>query len=554
MLTHEAAQDPVLVDWFENEAQHVASIEHPNVVTLYRAGREEDGRPFLVAEYVEGASLADVLKQYGPLPPELAAFIGAQVAAGLSAAHNAGILHRDLKPANVLLGSDGSVKLTDFGLATQLEPEPGQVNFSVRGTPGYLAPEIVLGEEAGAPADLFALGATIVEALTGHVAFPAKNVQEALDTAIHHDPVPSLRADPRVPPSLANIVASLLDRNPNKRTTASDASKDFASSAILPATDNQPIEPETLAAFLDRPSEYEMLRPVVDLHVADRPSTITATVVPSAKKRDFWRVRGIRVASLVTSVVLAAAITAFALISTQQTSSNSNGFLAGTEEDDSLGVEFLTEPFPIGQGASEPDPLAEESQIPIENTSPEAIQPSPIDQEINQATGSTANPPEQSPISEPDPRGVTAVGSLSISVQPWAEVFVDGRKVGEGARIDVQELAAGTHQVSLRNPEFPNVSSSIEIREGGEQTLAVSLWEHVARITLQVNPWASVSVDGLSIGDVPPERTVILRPGPHTIELTHPQLGTWSGTIRAVAGDRRSLPYNLTQLLGDSGD
>jgi serine/threonine-protein kinase len=139
-----------------------------------------------------------------------------------------------------------------------------------------------------------------------------------------------------------------------------------------------------------------------------------------------------------------------------------------------------------------------------------------------------------------------------VAVQPWAEVFVDGRRVGEGALVEVASVAAGEHRVELRNPEFPPVQRRVTVAGGAEERLAVSLWEGVARITIQVNPWAEVTVDGRALGVVPPQRQVILAPGTHTLRLTHPALGTWTGTVTTRAGETRTLPFNLAELLGGS--
>src|SRR6056297_2293147 len=156
---------------FEEEARLAAQVEHPNVVTVLEAGRDGP-TAYLITEFIEGLDLAALIDQ-GPLPPALAAYVLHEAVQGLAAVHAEGILHRDLKPANLLISSDGAVKLTDFGLAS-LAPtgtgEPGTADVEVRGTLGYLAPEIVRGDPPSPAADLFSLGAVLVEMLVGRSA------------------------------------------------------------------------------------------------------------------------------------------------------------------------------------------------------------------------------------------------------------------------------------------------------------------------------------------------------------------------------------------------
>jgi len=556
VLTREAANDPFLVDWFEHEAKHVASIDHPNVVTLYHAGRDEDGRPYLVTEYVEGASLEEALSQHGPLPPELTAYVGAEVAAGLAAAHRAGILHRDLKPANVLLSSDGSVKLADFGLATRLVAETAGREADVRGTPGYLAPETVLGEEVGPSADLFALGATLVEALTGHKAFPATDVQEAFDSVLHHNPVPSLKSDPRVSKALVDVIETVLHPDAKARTTAERTMESLRESAVLPGTAGEQVRAETLAVFLDNPSGYMALRPFVVSDSEGRPIDGAEAVAQGTDHRRIgWLGRRFRWAVAASVLFGLVVLTAF-VFAELRSESQTDEVAAVTDQADSMVVEFQEEPINVGldQPPDDLGVLPGTSPLVSEDRPPIIYQPTQAEQSAAQEGNNEADQAEQiqSPNEEQVP--VSLPGRLTVVVQPWAEVFVDGRKVGEGARVDVAELPVGSHRIVLRNPEFPDVRTAVEIRPGAEENLAVSLWEHVARVTLQVHPWAHVKLDGQPIGDVPPERTVILRPGTHTIELTHPQLGTWSSTVRVSAVERRTLPYNLSRLLDHPGE
>ncbi len=553
VLTQEAANDPTLVDWFEHEASSVEAINHPNVVALHKAGREETGRPYLVTEFVEGASLEEVIAQLGPLPPELVAFVGAEVASGLAAAHEAGILHRDLNPANILLGADGAVKLADFGLATRIITGDNGLSSEVRGTLGFLSPEAVLGNEVGPAADMFALGATLLEALSGHKAFPASDTRQALDSALNHDPIPSLRADPRVPEKLTTSIQKLLESKPADRTTAEETVVILTESAIVPGPEGNRVGREMLSTFLDDPAKYQALRPAFD--PAPRSTNVNKefTAAGGEVGRGSLRHRIPRLAFVGVMVLVAVAVAAFVLLELRNPAASSEALL-NTDVPDSMVVDLpegIVDASPPTL-TSEEDPNSQTEQLPLAGGMSTPV-PTP---QTSQETGPNSEP-ESRVASEPDSpnqesQPTARPGQLTVVVQPWAEVFVDGQKVGEGSGVEIPQLTAGTHIVVLRNPQFPDVRNSVQIRPGGQERLAVSLWAHVARITLQVHPWANVELDGRSIGVVPPEREVILWPGSHTVALSHPQLGTWSGTIQVTAGERRTVPLNLSRLLGDT--
>jgi serine/threonine protein kinase len=164
LLRAEYAGHPETLGWFRAEARHAGAVAHPGVAQVYDHG--EDGRPYLVMELVEGPSLAEVLAG-GPLPAARAVEVVAQAAAGLAAAHAAGLVHRDIKPANLLLGPGGVVKVTDFGIVHAAGSAPLTRTGTLVGTPAYLPRERAAGKPATAASDLFSLGIVGYECLTG---------------------------------------------------------------------------------------------------------------------------------------------------------------------------------------------------------------------------------------------------------------------------------------------------------------------------------------------------------------------------------------------------
>jgi hypothetical protein len=200
------------------EARSAAGLSHRNVVSVFDVV-EEAGHIWLVMEHVSGRSLSEIIHQDGPLDPATVADIGAQVAAGLAAAHAAGVTHRDVKPGNVLLTEDGVAKISDFGIArTQGDPALTQSGF-LTGTPSYFSPELARGAEPGAAHDVWALGATLYAAVEGHPAYGAQTNPVAVLHEIASGPPP----EPQRAAFLAPLLERMMDRDPHTRWSMDDA-------------------------------------------------------------------------------------------------------------------------------------------------------------------------------------------------------------------------------------------------------------------------------------------------------------------------------------------
>ncbi len=206
-------EEEVFAQRFRDEAQHSASLMHPNITTVFDYG-EDDHRSFLVMELVEGLPLSAVIRDQGALDPENVRSILAQAALGLGTAHEAGVVHRDVKPANILLRSDGVVKLTDFGIARAMDGIGHTRVGEMVGTPDYISPEQAVGEKATGASDLYALGVVAHEMLTGARPFDRGT---PIATAMSHvnEPPPPLGEE--VPADLRAVVATLLEKDPGKR-------------------------------------------------------------------------------------------------------------------------------------------------------------------------------------------------------------------------------------------------------------------------------------------------------------------------------------------------
>jgi serine/threonine protein kinase len=176
------------VERAEREARLAARLNHPHVVAVFDL--VEDGADhWLVMEYVEGRTLAELVRAEGPLSPDEAAPLLRQAADALAAAHESGIVHRDVKPSNILVTAEGQVKLSDFGIARAEADSSLTQTGLVTGSPAYLAPEVASGQQATAAADVWSLGATTFHALAGHPPYEVgDNVMGALYRIVHEDP------------------------------------------------------------------------------------------------------------------------------------------------------------------------------------------------------------------------------------------------------------------------------------------------------------------------------------------------------------------------------
>jgi WD40 repeat protein/predicted Ser/Thr protein kinase len=203
---------------FRTEAEAVARLQHSNVVQIYEVG-EHDGRPYIALEFLDGGTLAERIRRAPVRPPEAAALVET-LARAVHAAHQQGVIHRDLKPTNVLLTRAGVPKVTDFGLAKQLDSEAGLTQSgAILGTPSYMAPEQAggKGRRVGAPADVYALGAILYELLTGRPPFQAESPFDTVVQVVSREPVPPRQLQRRCPRDLETICLKCLQKEPARR-------------------------------------------------------------------------------------------------------------------------------------------------------------------------------------------------------------------------------------------------------------------------------------------------------------------------------------------------
>ena len=221
---------PDLADRFKREIEALAGLRHPNIVDVYEVG-EETGCVYFAMEFVPGGSLAGRLKSQPMIPGEAAAIIE-QLADAVHAAHEMGLIHRDIKPGNVLIAAGRKAKLTDFGLARWIDQEEGLTETgAVLGTPSYMAPEQAAGSKQGTlgrAADVYGLGATLYELLTGRAPFRGANTFETVRKVLNDPPVPPRLVNPAIDSDLESVCLKCLEKAPARRyATAHELAEDL---------------------------------------------------------------------------------------------------------------------------------------------------------------------------------------------------------------------------------------------------------------------------------------------------------------------------------------
>jgi serine/threonine-protein kinase len=216
VLQPSLASEPELVERFKQEARSAARLNHPNIVSVHDWGAEDDRTYYMVMEYVPGTDVREVLTLGGPLDPGQAVETIASVCEALSVAHAAGLVHRDIKPENILIARDGTVKVTDFGIAAVADADFTLPGGTIPGTIRYMSPEQARGEDATLSSDIWAAGAMLFELLTGAPLFDGGGMETLQRRAVEQPRLPS-EMDPSLPAVLDDIVAGACDPDPERR-------------------------------------------------------------------------------------------------------------------------------------------------------------------------------------------------------------------------------------------------------------------------------------------------------------------------------------------------
>jgi serine/threonine protein kinase len=449
ILPPELALGPSVVDRFKREAQMAASLDHPNIIPVYRVG-QSGTLLYLAMRFVEGRALDAIIATQGALPVPVVVLILRAAAAALTYAHEHGIVHRDIKGGNILIDRDGRVIVSDFGVARAVESASVTVSGSMIGTPYFMSPEQCAGKVAGPQSDQYSLGVVAFQMLTGTVPFQA----ETLAAIMHHHfftPVPDVsvaRAD--VPAELTAVMGRVLTKDPAHRyPTTRDM---LVAIEAIPLTEAERREGESMLRELANGASVRSVPTAALPPLAD---TMTVVAAQDAQRRSAaFRMRVRRWTIAVGSVAIA--ILMGVLISSRHAPASGvradsaaiaapiNPILPPVAAASSSGVSPGTRAAASSSGVS-PAPRAAASSGKSSRTS---------------SSSPTPAPPVAPPVAPPGP---PPSGKLRVRVLPGdAEIYVDGRRLGTGAVVD-SVLLAGERRLHVVSAGYKSFDSIVTV-------------------------------------------------------------------------------------------
>jgi eukaryotic-like serine/threonine-protein kinase len=282
VLRSEFNKDEDFIRRFKREAESATSLDHPNIVSIYDVGEDEEIY-FIVMEYVQGKTLKQYIKEHGKLSVEESLHIMKQIVSGMAVAHDHGIIHRDIKPHNILITENGTAKLTDFGIALAITSATITHTNSILGSVHYFSPEQARGGIANAKSDIYSFGAVLYEMVTGRVPFVGESPVSVALKHLQENVIEPRRLNPEIPQSVENIILKALAKNPLKR---------YDNAQELLSDMNSALEPERMYEQKwnedsDEDEKTKFIPPVVP-PVEEKPVQKEEEKAPEKKKKKWW--------------------------------------------------------------------------------------------------------------------------------------------------------------------------------------------------------------------------------------------------------------------------
>ena len=518
-----------LVKRFHREAQICAQLKHRNIVDIIDIGTDPDNT-YLIMDYVDGMDLEAFIKQNHPIPAGLVVFITHEILQGLQYAHSKGVVHRDIKPANILIDKEGRVKIADFGLARADHLPDISMHGEIIGSPAYLSPEQAQAKKPDHRSDLFSLGITISELAGRPSPFQADNLVATVQKLMSLTPPPLKEFRNDIPDWLSRLVSQLLNRKPSQRPSST------SEILALPGFQNQIIGEGDLQRFLSSPNAISSEAPEESFAVPESNSKaphIMATLFG-----------GLIILLTILSLIPDKYVRdvnppqAVATEAANETTSNSNVLNEGqptlaadslvVQEDliDSTGME----PQRDENGTTPIVPLSSNTRTERASGANNEVGDGKTIEKAGQTLAAEQNNGSPEAV-------ITKPGHLMVTVQPWAEIFVNGERIDMTPLSAPLELQPGSYQLSFRNPDYETLYRKVDIASGELDTLHVYFMPEKGYLSVQVHPWADIFVDGKLVGQTPLNNPLELKPGEYELRLVNPLYKVWEEKVNILRGE-----------------
>lgn len=438
---------------FQREVQSAGKLNHPNIVTIYDVGRTE-GVAYMAMEFLEGKELREILDSGVVLPIEKVIHIASQVADGLAFAHEHGTVHRDIKPANVMVMKNGLVKITDFGIAQVSNASRTHAGM-VLGSPKYMSPEQVVGQTVDGRSDIFSLGVMLYEMLTGKTPFSGDNISTIMYQILNDEPAPPRSLNQSIPDSVSHIVLRALAKHPDKRyQTAKEMARDLKRYKTLDIS----AQPEPAKQMDRRRQPRDNLGETTQIMPSLAMAGEQTVVIDAAPGESWWNPQRFLLYGAIPAMILTF-IVVVAWGKLRQQSAPAAATVEVVRAAPETRVE-TPEPAPpaaeVAIRATAPavgQPIRDAATKPQEKDKPkpkkEAVTIAPVTKQAVASTGAKAV--------------VAGEGQVILSIVPWGEVFIDGKRQGVTPPLRELTVPAGKHTILIVNETFKPYSQTLEV-------------------------------------------------------------------------------------------
>jgi serine/threonine-protein kinase len=448
VLRPDFAQDPTMAERFKHEIKLARKVRHRNVCTIHDFG-EDRGLLYISMELLEGVDLKKVLRQGGGLSPQRAYAIAIQVAEGLQAVHEAGIVHRDLKTSNIMIDPDGVARLLDFGVAKRLGDGTLTAAGHIVGTPEYMSPEQAQGKKVDFRSDVYALGVVLFEIFTGRVPFHGETPISTILKHINEPPPLQGSEAAGIPERVKPILRRMLAKDPALRY---QSAREVA---------------EALRKVAERGADDRL--PVTQVVAIPRSAPVGHGEERKTRALPLWILGGLLVAVAGVGIVV--------LKEHGDQRSSATASLTALPTEPSAPASLHVAPtLPAAPSPAPPPPQAVAMPNPTPKAPPRPAQPapeSPRGAAIIAASPSLTAAPATNPSAAPSAISASSEpGMLQVVVRPWGTVAIDGKPMGE-TPLEKLRLAPGPHVIRVRHPAYEPWERTVVVRSGETDRILV---------------------------------------------------------------------------------